>query len=669
MFHHRAHFTSAALSALAFSSLPSYAQNTEQALPPITVTASPFGYSDELQILAPAKVLAGTELRERIGTSLGETLSHQLGVSASGFGTTASRPIIRGLEGPRVKILQNGMAVSDLSALSNDHAVAADTATARQIEILRGPASLLYGSGAIGGLVNIVNDRIPVELVDRPTGEAELRLGSVDREKSLSFSADSAVGNLGLHVDGSARNTSDYRIPGFATTDDPSSSYGKLPSSFSRARSLGFGMSRIEEWGHVGASVDTLDERYGIPTEEQAFIELSQKRLDLDGLFKQQNSLAESLRFKLGFTDYRHTEKETDGTPASNFLNRSLETRWELAHRPLAGWRGTIGAQTEHGKFSALAADSGRPDTVPVTKSSSLAVFVVEERDIGPVRANAGLRMETIRRNPDDATLRERSFTLASYSVGGLWTFTPGYGLGVTTSFAERAPTTEELYSNGPHESTATFDIGDVAMRKEASRNIELSLQKVQGALRWKANLFENRFSNFIYGRTDGTTVDEDGLADPAGEFTRRFWVQDKAAIRGAEVEVSYNWRGHGPSARAFADTSRGRLDNGENLPLQPVTRVGVEAGYRKGQWQANLAAVRSSAQRRLAASESAAAPSYVRVDAGVSLLQRAAGVQWTWFAMVKNLLDEDIRLSTSIIKDVAPQPGRSVILGVRARF
>lgn len=669
MFPQRALFTGAVLSALAFPSLRVLAQNAEQTLPAVTVTASPFGRSDELQILAPAKVLASAELRERIGISLGETLSHQPGVSASGFGTAASRPIIRGLEGPRVKILQNGMAVSDLSALSNDHAVAVDTATARQIEILRGPASLLYGSGAIGGLVNIVNDRIPVELVDRPTGEAELRLGSVDRERSLSFSADSAAGNLGLHVDGSARNTSNYRIPGFAQSDDPSSSYGRLPSSFSRARNLGFGMSRIEEWGHIGASVDTLDERYGIPTEEQAFIELSQKRLDLDGLFKQRNSLAESLRFKLGFTDYRHTEKETDGTPASNFLNDSLETRWELAHRPLAGWRGTIGAQTEHSKFSALAADTGRPDTVPVTKSSSIAVFAVEERDFGPILANAGLRVETVERKPEDVALRQRSFTLASYSVGGLWTFVPGYGLGVTTSIAERAPTTEELYSNGPHESTATFDIGDVALRKEASRNIELSLQKNQGLLRWKANLFENRFSNFVYGRTDGTTVDEDGLADPSGEFTRRFWVQDKARIRGAEVEASYNWRGYGPSARVFADTSRGRLNNGENLPLQPVTRFGIEAGYRKGQWQANLAAVRSSAQRRLAASEATASPSYLRVDAGISLLQRAAGVQWTWFAMVKNLLDEDIRLSTSIIKDVAPQPGRSVILGVRARF
>jgi iron complex outermembrane receptor protein len=250
-----------------------------------------------------------------------------------------------------------------------------------------------------------------------------------------------------------------------------------------------------------------------------------------------------------------------------------------------------------------------------------------------------------------------------------MWTFIPGYGLGVTTSVAERAPTTEELYSNGPHESTATFDMGDMALRKEASRNIELSLQKNQGLLRWKANLFENRFSNFVYGRTDGTTVDEDGFADPSGEFTRRLWVQDKAVIRGAEVEISYNWRGLGPSARAIADTSRGRLNNGENPPLQPVSRFGIEAGYRKGQWQANLAAVRSSAQRRLAASETTASPSYVRIDAGLSLLQHTAGVQWTWFAMVKNLLDEDIRLSTSIIKDVAPQPGRSVILGVRARF
>ena len=199
----------AVLSAFAVLSAAAQAQTEEKTLPSVVVTATPFNSEESAQIIAPAKVLSGPELRNKLGVSLGDTLSHELGVSASAFGAGASRPIIRGLEGPRIKILQDGMSVSDVSSLSNDHAVTAEASTARQIEILRGPATLLYGSGAIGGLVNVVNDRIPTELLPRPSGETELRAGSVNHERSLSFSADGASGSTSLHLDGSARNTGD----------------------------------------------------------------------------------------------------------------------------------------------------------------------------------------------------------------------------------------------------------------------------------------------------------------------------------------------------------------------------------------------------------------------------------------------------------------------------
>jgi iron complex outermembrane receptor protein len=659
----------AVLSALASLSHPSFAQTEEKTLPQVVVTAAPFSGNENAQILAPAKVLASDELRNKLGSSLGETLSTELGVSASSFGAGASRPVIRGLEGPRIKILQNGMTVSDVSSVSNDHAVATEAATARQIEILRGPAALLYGSGAIGGLVNIVNDRIPTELVPRPTGEAELRFGSADREKSASFSVDGASGAIGLHVDGSARNTDDYRIPGFAVLDDSASASGRLPSSFTHARNFGVGAAHVASWGHIGASVENRNDRYGIPTEEQAFIDLSQTRVDLDALIRQPLEAAESLRFKIGSTDYKHTEKEQDGTPAADFSNDAIETRWELRHRPIAGWRGMLGMQSEHSKFSALSAATGRPDTVPVTKSRSLAAFLVEERDFGPLRASAGLRLESVKRDPDATDTPDRRFDLTSYSIGGAWNFMRGYSLGATVSLAQRAPTTEELYSNGPHEATATFDIGDAALQKERSRNLELALQKTEGLVRWKANLFENRVKNYVFGRMDGTTVDEDRNEDPAGEFARRFWSQGKATIRGAEAEWSYNLRGEGPSLRVFADTSRGTLENAGNLPLQPATRFGLDTGYRRGPIRGGVAIVRARSQDRLAAFETTATPGYTRVDASLSYTVRSAYTHWTWFLLAKNLLDEDIRLSTSVLRDVAPQPGRNVIIGVRTRF
>jgi iron complex outermembrane recepter protein len=659
----------AVLSALASLSHHADAQTQQQAIPSITIRATPFGGDENAQILAPAKVLAGEELRNKLGTSLGDTLSHELGVSASGFGAAASRPIVRGLEGPRVKMLQNGMSTSDVSSLSNDHAVATDASTARQIEILRGPAALLYGSGAIGGLINVVNERIPTSLAGAPTGEAEVRFGSVDREKSLSFSTDTSTGSIGLHLDGSRRITDDYRIPGFAGLNEQASSYGVLPSSFTRANSLGVGASQIGEWGHVGVSVGRREERYGIPTAEHSFIDLSQTRIDADGLLKKPFGVFESLKFKLGSTDYRHTERQADGTPATVFTNRAVESRWELAHSPLAGWRGTVGIQTEDSKLAALAAESGLPDTVPVTRSTSVAAFLVEEREFGPVRTNAGLRLESVKRTPEGNVMLDRSFRLASLSVGGLWNFMPGYGVGTTLSLAQRAPAIEELYSNGPHESTATFDIGDAGLQKEMSRNIELSLQKTQGKLRWKANLFENRVKNFIYGRIDGMRVDAEGAVDSAGEFSRRFWSQGDATIRGAEVEASYNQHGEGPAVRVFADTSRGTLDNAGSLPLQPATRFGIDAGYRQGQWRSGVSVLHAREQDRLAAFETTVTPAYTRLDANLSYTQRMAGADWTWFAVAKNLLNQDIRLSTSLLKEVAPQPGRNLVVGVRTRF
>ncbi|HWT72794.1 MAG TPA: TonB-dependent receptor [Oxalicibacterium sp.] len=677
MIAQRTLLASAVLSALASLSSSAHAQTQQTSdnggttLPAVVVTATPFNNDESEQILAPAKVLYGDELKDKLGDSLGDTLSGELGVSATAFGAAASRPVIRGMGGPRVKILQNGMSILDASALSDDHAIGGEASTASQIEILRGPASLLYGSGAIGGVVNIVNNRIPTVLNAKPTGEAEVRYGTADHLKNSSVSVDGAAGDIGFHVDGNLRDTDDYRIPGDVVLNDPSSGSGKLPNSFTRSNSMGVGASYIQSWGHIGASVGINDDRYGIPTPEASYITLKQTRIDLDGLIKEPFGGAfESLRFKIGNTDYKHTEHEADGTPATDFKNDAIESRWELTHKPIAGWRGTFGIQTENAKFSALAADGSGPETVPVTKTDSVAGFLVEERDFGPVRLSGGARIESIKRKPDAASgFESRDFTLGSYSVGGLWTFTPGYALNATASIAQRAPAIEELYSNGPHDSTSTFDIGDPALQKETSHNIELSLQKTAGLVRWKANIFRNQVKNYVYGRTAGT-VDESGAPDVNGEFTQRFWSQGDATIHGAEVEVTYNEHGPGWSARGFADTSRGRLDDAGNLPLQPTTRVGGDVGYRSGPWRSGLSVIHAQKQDRLASFEDFAAPSYTQVDADFSYTQRAASAMpVTWFVLLKNLLNDDIRLSTSILADEAPLAGRSLIVGVRTRF
>lgn len=641
-----------------------------QAISTVTVTSNPLGNGEDMQVLTPAKILSGPELRTKIGTSLGETLGNELGVSASGFGAGASRPIIRGLEGPRVKILQNGMAVADISSLSNDHAVASESSTAQQIEILRGPAALLYGSGAIGGLINVIDNRIPTMLNKKATGEAELRYGTVNQEKSGSFSVDGASGNIGLHLDGNSRETGNYDIPGKANQSDPASADGKLPSSFSRSNSLAAGASLIQSWGYLGAALQTLNDRYGIPTAEKSFIDLRQNRLDLEGQLHSPLQGFDSLKFKLSGTDYQHTEKAEDGTPVTNFKNKMLESRIVLSHANWSGWQGSWGLQTEQTRFSALSATSGRADTVPTTKSSSVAAFILEQRQFGEVLGSAGARFENVSREPDEiSTLARRNFNLYSASAGGLWQFTPGYSAGLSFSLAQRAPATEELYSAGPHESTATFDIGNINMKKEISHNLEFTLQKSTGLLRWKLNAFLNQVSNYIYGHTDGTRVDAEGIPQTDAEFTLRHWSQATARIHGGEAEISYNHLGEGFSARAFADLSRGTLTDLGNLPLQPATRIGMDLGYKQGPWRTSMNILHAQRQDRLASFENYITPSYTRADVNLSYSHPYQGQQITWFLMARNLFNQDIRLSTSVLRESVPQPGRSFIAGVRTSF
>lgn len=662
---------SAVTCAVAVMSHAAHAQTTEQpasTLKEIVVTANPLNSDQDAQTLAPATVLNGDALRDKQGNSLGATLSQELGVSASAFGAGASRPIIRGLEGPRIKILQNGMAIDDVSSLSNDHAVATESATAKQIEILRGPAALLYGSGAIGGVVNVIDGRIPDKLVPKTTGSVEARYSTVDNGTNLSGDVDTSVGAIGLHLDGNWRHTGDYKIPGSPEIGGTVPDNGRLDNSFTRAKSLGFGASYVADWGYIGAAVGTNEDRYGIPTDEKSTILLKQSRYDIDGLINNPFTGIDSLRVRIGVTDYTHTEFESNGDAGTIFKNNAVDTRVELKHAPLAGWRGVFGMQTENSKFSGTNAETGLADTVPVTKSSTIAGFLLEERQFGNVLASTGLRLESVKRSPEENTVPERNFTLFSYSAGGLWTFTPGYGLGATYSVAQRAPATEELYSNGPHDSTATYDIGSASLKKETSHNIELTLQKTEGLIQWKTNLFQNKVKNYIYGMTGGQ-VDDDGVLDPAGEFTLRNWSQANATIRGAEAEVTYNQRGDGFSGRVFADTSRGKLDDLGNLPLQPTTRYGASIGYQKADWRTGLQVVHAQAQDRLASFETFKTPAYTQVDANVSYTQRFNAYKLTWFALVKNMFNQDIRYSTSFLKADVPTQGRNLVVGVRTQF
>ena len=648
-------------------------------------------------ILTPTKILQGNELLDKLGTTLGATIGNELGVSQTGYGLGASRPVMRGLEGARVQILQNGLSVGDVSSISADHAVASPVANARQIEILRGAAALLYGSGSSGGLVNIVNDRILTSLPDEATGSANTSYDSVSNGRAASGHVDTSFESIAIHVDTAINNNQNYRIPGNSTQGGPNQVWGvppggpfenytgKLPNSFNNQNNLGVGASYIGKSGYTGISVERMNNNYGIPTPEGGMIAQSQNRYDFQHQTRDPFAGFSSIKFSAANSNYNHTEFSiTNGayTPAALWKNIANEFRLELAHKQFMGWKGTFGAQVTRSSVEATEIETGSYAILPSTKTNSNALFWIEEGRWGALQGNLGLRYDLVGQHPNQTTefesltvnsgvtpstpgLQNRNFNLISYSAGGLWNFTSGYGTGLSYTVSQRAPSAQELYSYGIHESTATFAVGNSNLSKETSHNLEANIQKTIGKVRGKVNVYLNKFSNYIYGYYTGQT------ATNAEDFSVVQAQQAAATIKGAEGELTYNWGNVGSGARLFADASQGTFDAGGNLPLQPAPRVGLQVAHQKNGWLANASYTYSFQQNRLATWEVGPTPSYNLLNAGLSYTEKINKVSWTGYMMLKNILNDDIRYATTpmAVRLYAPQPGRSLMVGVRANF
>lgn len=644
-------------------------------------------------ILTPTKILQGDELLNKLGTTLGATIANELGVSATGYGAGSSRPVIRGLEGPRVQILQNGLSVGDVSNISQDHAVGNNMQNTHQIEILRGAAALLYGSGSSGGLVNVVNDRILTNLPDRPTGAVNTSYETVNNGRAGALEVDGAFGSVAVHVDTAINNANNYTIPGNSIQSpggwtvpaegaDATNYTGKLPNTFSNQNNLGVGASYIGKSGYTGISIERLNNNYGIPTPEGGSINQSQNRYDLQHQTRDPFAGFSSFKFSAANTNYNHTEFNNQGEAASQWKNLANEARFELTHNPLAGWKGTFGAQVTASSLNATEVGSGSYAIVPPTKTNSNALFWIEEGRWNSLQGNLGLRYNNVAQKPNlgtelvpepmntgadtpSITLQNRTFNLMSYSAGGLWNFMQGHGAGVAYTVSQRAPSAQELYSYGEHESTATFDIGNPNLNKETSHNLEFNIQKTSGLLRGKASLYANRFNNYIYGFYTGESVPD------AEDFSVVVAQQAAATIKGIEGELTYNWRQHGVGGRIFGDASQGTFDAGGNLPLQPAPRLGAEIAHQRNGWLTNATYIYSYQQNRLAAWEQGPAPSYNLLNAGISYTEKIKDVNWTVYMNLKNLLNEQIRYATTpmAVRLYAPQPGRSVMVGLRGTF
>lgn len=640
-------------------------------LPSVVVTGAPFENRSELDMAQPVSVLRGDDLRRKREASLGDTLSRELGVASSSFGPGAGRPIIRGLDGPRLRVLENGIGTLDLSSISPDHAVTAESLNASQIEILRGPATLLYGSGVSGGIVNVVNDRIPSRRFKSVKGDFEARGNTATEERTGAFNASGSAGQASWSIGGFRRKTGDYRIPGRANENDPDSRKGVVENSTVNSAGVSAGGSFVGERGFIGGSFSHLESKYGVPSPEGSKIELNQNRYDLSGELDKPVIGFEKLKVRMGYNDYKHNEIEGTGEIATRFKNKGLESRAELLHAPIGGWKGVFGVQFRDRDFSAL----GEEAVIPVTKSRSTGIFLVEERNWDRWRLEVGGRGEHATQDPRGGQ-PSRTFNLYNASAGLLWKFMDGYGLGLSGTRGQRAPSTEELYIKGAHRGTATFQTGDSSLTSETISNIDVALRKTTGLVTWKVNVFHNWIGNYIFVRSSDTNgdgiadrSDDAGTLDPDGEFLVQNFVQGGARFYGVEAEAVFTLKPDEIDLRLFADYVRGKLDSGGNVPRITPPRFGVEFNHRTGPWTANVSATRVMRQNHRAELETST-PGYTLVNVEVSYRikeTRSNGIKI--FLQGKNLLDEEMRVHNSFLKNFAPLPGRAAVIGLRGEF
>ena len=644
----------------------------------VVITADPLDRT-ELDLQRPASTLRGDALRDAESTNLGATLGRQLGVQSSAYGPGAGRPIIRGMDSARVRITESGLGVADVSGASPDHRVAADTLNARQVEILRGPATLLYGSGAIGGLVNIVSERVPRVRAGTVGAHANLRSSTAERERAAALDLDGPLGGAASwRLEGFKQRTRDYDLAEPLRDENGDViAADRLPNSQTDTQSLAAGAAWFGDTPgtRFGGAVQRYESDYGIPNpEEPVTIQLRRTRYELQGDVGSAFGPFSGLRSKFAYTDYTHTEFEPDGAAGATFTNQGAEGRLELPHS-LAGWRGVVGVQLQ--QMETRGAGEGE---LPRTDLQGTAVFVVEERRFGPVRAELGARLDseryTVREDYEDGSrAASRSFALSTFSAGATWTIARGWDLGATLTAAQRAPAVEELYFLGAHPATFAFEIGDASLRKEKSTNLDLSLKYNEGALRAQVSVFANRVRDYVYGFFDGSTTD---LLDEFGNveetLSNLFFTQADARLRGAEAELAWGERS-GPQLRLWGDTVRARLASGPNdgadLPRVSPSRLGLDLGWKASAWSAQVALTRVSRQNRVASFDlrdgepESATDGYTRFDAGASL--RPANWAVTFYLHGRNLTNQDVRIHTSFLKAFAPPPGRSLVLGVRA--
>lgn len=684
-------------------------------------------HKNSLEMISPVSVLSGDELKNKSKATLGETLKGLPGVNASYFGPVSSSPIIRGLDGPRVKITQNGLDASDASRIGPDHATSSDSLAAEQIEVLRGPSTLLYGSGAIGGVVNVVDNRIPTSNLDDLTGAAEYSHDTVSNSNTVAAKLETGNDGFNFHFDGTKRSGDDYETPTFNITDEDGDveTHNSVENTFIDSDTFNVGTSYVGDHLTVGFSYGSIETDYGIPghehhdhdhegeteeehdehadeeEEESVYAHLEQDRWQGLISYALDNNWIENINLRVGYTDYKHSEIE-DGEIGTTFKNETTEARLNVEHK-LAQWHGMMGYHYSESDYDAIGEEAFTPASVTTTH----ALYLLEEREFGDVTLELGARIEDYEitstitdsehahdhdeeedhdEGEEESIAYSESFTNVSASAGAIWQYTPGQSVALSLSHSERAPLSAELLSNGLHIATGTYELGlgyhiednevhfePEDIKQEKSTNLDFSFRRFSGDFGYTVNFFYNDIKNFYYQQNTGLVYDEeDGLESAIGAHDDAVAVYQFASkdaeLYGVEFDVHYQID---PNAmvKVFGDSTRAKLKDDEgNLPRIPANKLGSELQYNVGDLQLTLTGTQYFEQDNISAYETKT-DGYTIVDAQANYQLSLGAIDTQLYLNVDNITDELGFVHSSFIKDKAPLPGRNFRFGIRGYF
>ena len=698
-------------------------------------------HKNSLEMISPVNVLSGDELKNKSKPTLGETLKGLPGVNSSYFGPVASSPIIRGLDGPRVKITQNGLDNSDASRIGPDHATTNDTLAAEQVEVLRGPATLLYGSGAIGGVVNVVDNRIPTNNIESFTGAAQYSHDTVSNANTYAAKLEAGHENFNFHFDGTKRTGDDYQTPRFELPEDGHDDHEghdheqehdgheeehetatSVENTFIDSQTVNFGTSYVGEHLTIGASYGRIETDYGIPAhehhdhahdhghgdeegeshEEAVYARVEQDRYQGLMSYALHNNWIETISLRVGYTDYSHAEIE-DGAIGTIFSNETSEARVNVEHR-LGDWHGIAGYHFSDSDYDA----DGEEAFTPASQTTTHALFLLEEKEIGDVTIELGARLEdyTIdsaiaehdhheqahdhdeehHDHDEEVTPYSTSFTNLSASAGAIWEYNPGHSVALSLSHSERAPLSAELLSNGIHIATGTYELGlgyviedgeihfePENIKQEKSTNLDLSFRRFIGDFGYSVNFFYNDIENFYYQQNTGLVFDDEHGLEPVeegheGDLAVYQFVSKDAELYGIEFDAHYQIN---PSAmiKVFGDSTTAKLSDGnDNLPRIPANKLGSEFQYTLSDWQFSLTGTHYFEQNDIAAYETNT-DGYTLFDASANYQLDLGPVDTQVYINVENITDELGFVHSSFIKEKAPLPGRNFSIGIRGYF